>query len=90
MAKQEKKIDEVEESELKQTIIKAKKSILMAGLFSMFINVLMLVPPLYMLQLYDRVLTSRSESTLYMLTLIVIVLFVTMGLLEVVRSRVLV
>ena len=50
----------------------------------------MLVPPLYMLQLYDRVLTSRSESTLYMLTLIVIVLFVTMGLLEVVRSRVLV
>lgn len=90
MAKQEKKIDEVEESELKQTIIKAKKSIFMAGLFSMFINVLMLVPPLYMLQLYDRVLTSRSESTLYMLTLIVIVLFVTMGLLEVVRSRVLV
>ena len=90
MAKQEKKIDEVEESELKQTIIKAKKSILMAGLFSMFINLLMLVPPLYMLQLYDRVLTSRSESTLYMLTLIVIVLFVTMGLLEVVRSRVLI
>lgn len=90
MAKQEKKIDEVEESELKQTIIKAKKSIFMAGLFSMFINVLMLVPPLYMLQLYDRVLTSRSESTLYMLTLIVIVLFVTMGLLEVVRSRVLI
>ena len=90
MAKQDKKIDEVEESELKQTIIKAKKSIFMAGLFSMFINVLMLVPPLYMLQLYDRVLTSRSESTLYMLTLIVIVLFVTMGLLEVVRSRVLV
>ncbi|MCT7508558.1 type I secretion system permease/ATPase [Aliarcobacter cryaerophilus] len=90
MAKQEKKIDEVEESELKQTIIKAKKSIFMAGLFSMFINVLMLVPPLYMLQLYDRVITSRSESTLYMLTLIVIVLFVTMGLLEVVRSRVLV
>ena len=90
MAKQDKKIDEVEESELKQTIIKAKKSILMAGLFSMFINLLMLVPPLYMLQLYDRVLTSRSESTLYMLTLIVIVLFVTMGLLEVVRSRVLI
>ena len=90
MVKQDKKIDEVEESELKQTIIKAKKSIFMAGLFSMFINLLMLVPPLYMLQLYDRVLTSRSESTLYMLTLIVIVLFVTMGLLEVVRSRVLV
>ena len=56
----------------------------------MFINILMLVPPLYMLQLYDRVLGSRSQDTLIMLTLIVVVLFITMGLLEVVRSRVLV
>jgi ATP-binding cassette subfamily C protein EexD len=43
-----------------------------------------------MLQLYDRVLGSRSQDTLIMLTLIVVVLFITMGLLEVVRSRVLV
>ncbi len=90
MAKNKKNIDEVVESELKQTIIESKKSIFMAGFFSLFINLLMLVPPLYMLQLYDRVLTSRSESTLYMLTLIVVVLFITMGLLEVVRSRVLI
>lgn len=57
--------------------------------FSMFINLLMLVPPLYMLQVYDRVLVSRSESTLLMLTIIVVMLFITMGLLELVRSRVL-
>ena len=77
-------------SELKKSLLSAKKSFIMVGLFSMFINILMLVPPLYMLQLYDRVLGSRSQDTLIMLTLIVVVLFVTMGLLEVVRSRVLV
>lgn len=90
MANNEKKVDYIEKSELKQTILSAKKSIIMVGFFSMFINLLMLVPPLYMLQLYDRVLASRSESTLIMLTLIVIVLFITMGLLEMVRSRILI
>ena len=77
-------------SELKKSLLSAKKSFIMVGLFSMFINILMLVPPLYMLQLYDRVLGSRSQDTLIMLTLIVVVLFITMGLLEVVRFRVLV
>lgn len=77
-------------SELKKSLLSAKKSFIMVGLFSMFINILMLVPPLYMLQLYDRVLGSRSQDTLIMLTLIVVVLFITMGLFEVVRSRVLV
>lgn len=77
-------------SELKEAILASKSSFVSVGFFSLFINVLMLVPPLYMLQLYDRVLTSRSEDTLYMLTAIVVVLFVTMALLEIVRSRVLV
>ena len=77
-------------SELKKSLLSAKKSFIMVGLSSRFINILMLVPPLYMLQLYDRVLGSRSQDTLIMLTLIVVVLFITMGLLEVVRSRVLV
>ncbi len=62
----------------------------MAGFFSLFINLLMLVPPLYMLQLYDRVVTSRSEETLIMITALVIVLFITLALLEMVRSRILV
>ncbi|MCK9473783.1 type I secretion system permease/ATPase [Sulfurimonas sp.] len=77
-------------SELKEAILKSKKSFIAVGFFSLFINILMLVPPLYMLQLYDRVLASRSEDTLIMLTLIVVFLFLTMALLEVVRSRVLV
>jgi len=77
-------------SELKQAILASKKSFIIVGFFSMFVNILMLVPPLYMLQLYDRVLTSRSEGTLIMLTAIVVVLFVTMALLEIVRSKILV
>lgn len=77
-------------SELKEAILKSKKSFLAVGFFSLFVNILMLVPPLYMLQLYDRVLTSRSEDTLIMLTLIVVFLFIIMALLEVARSRLLV
>ena len=77
-------------SELKDAILASKKSFLIVGFFSLFINLLMLVPPLYMLQLYDRVLTSKSEETLVMLTGIVVVLFITMSLLEIVRSKVLV
>ncbi len=80
----------VTNSELKEAILASKKSFIVVGFFSLFINLLMLVPPLYMLQLYDRVVTSRSEETLVMLTLIVIVLFITMALLEIVRSKILV
>lgn len=79
-----------EKSELKNAILKSKKSFLIVAFFSFFVNLLMLVPPLYMLQLYDRVLTSRSEDTLILLTLIVVVLFITMSLLEIVRSRILI
>ncbi len=80
----------VTQSELKTTILKAKQSFVFVGLFSFFINLLQLTSPLYMLQLYDRVMASRSESTLWLLTFLVILLFATMALLEMVRSRVLV
>ncbi len=81
---------QIERGELRKAIFKAKTAFIMAGFFSLFINLLMLVPPLYMLQLYDRVVTSRSEETLYMITGLVIVLFITLALLEMVRSRILV
>ena len=57
-------------------------------LFSMFTNLLMLTGPLYMLQVYDRVLGSRSEETLLALSLLVTFLFVMMGVLDYVRGRV--
>jgi len=72
-------------------VVKASKhAFYFAALVSLFINLLMLVPPLYMLQLYDRVLASRSQETLLMLTLIVIIMFAVMGILEFVRSRILI
>ena len=90
MANPAQKKQKTENSELKDAILASKKSFLIVGFFSLFINLLMLVPPLYMLQLYDRVITSRSEETLIMLTGIVVVLFITMALLEIVRSKILV
>jgi ATP-binding cassette subfamily C exporter for protease/lipase len=63
------------------------KSILISvGCFTALINVLMLVPSIYMLQVYDRVLSSQNETTLAMLSLMVVGFFVFIGLLEIVRS----
>ncbi|EAQ03710.1 type I secretion system ATPase [Pseudooceanicola batsensis HTCC2597] len=58
------------------------------GLFSVFANLLMLTGPIYMLQVYDRVLGSGSVETLIGLSIIVAFLFLMMGLLELVRSRI--
>ncbi len=59
-----------------------------AGLFSAFVNLLMLTGPLYMLQVYDRVLGSRSEATLLVLTALVVFLYTMMGLLDYARGRI--
>ena len=77
-------------SELKSVLKQSKKLFFTIGLFSFLINILMLVPPIYMLQIYDRVLSSKSKDTLFMLTLIVVVLLITMALLEIIRSKILI
>lgn len=59
-------------------------------IFSLFINLLMFVSPLYMLQIYDRVIVSRSESTLLVLTLLAAFLLLVYAVLEALRSRLLV
>src|SRR5690606_10407709 len=56
---------------------------------SFVINVLMLAGPLYMLQVYDRVLTSRSLETLTVLTGLLVGLYVFLGVLDVIRTRIL-
>ena len=58
------------------------------GLFSFFANLLMLTGPLYMLQVYDRVLGSRSEETLVALSLLVVFLYGMMGILDYTRGRI--
>jgi ATP-binding cassette subfamily C protein len=58
------------------------------GLLSVFVNLLMLTGPIFMLQIYDRVLGSRSEETLVALALLMTFLYVLMGVLDWVRARV--
>lgn len=82
--------NQLQRSELRSALAACRHSFFFAAFFSLFINLLMLVPTIYMLQLYGRVMASRSVQTLVMLTLIVLVLFITMGLLENARSRILV
>lgn len=57
--------------------------------FSMFINLLMLTAPLYMLQIYDRVLASGSLSTLWALSILAVTALAMMVVLEAIRSAVL-
>ena len=77
-------------TELELAIVDLRRTFMTIGSFSFFINLMMLTAPLYMMQLYDRVLASRNESTLIALTLIAVMMLVIMGTLEMIRSRVLV
>jgi ATP-binding cassette subfamily C exporter for protease/lipase len=58
--------------------------------FSMTINILLLAPTIYMMQVSDRVMTSRNMVTLIMLSLLALGIFAIMGALEWARSRVMV
>lgn len=58
------------------------------GIFSFLVNALMLTGPLYMLQIYDRVLGSRSEATLLALSVLVLFLYAMMGILDYARGRI--
>ncbi|MEM1150425.1 MAG: type I secretion system permease/ATPase [Pseudomonadota bacterium] len=66
----------------------ARGTLAMVFLFSMAVNALMLTGPIYMLQIYDRVLGSRSEETLLALSLLVVFLYLMMGILDYLRGRV--
>lgn len=63
-------------------------AIALIALFSVFVNLLNLTGPLFMLQVYDRVLASRSEPTLIALFLLVVALFGAMALLDLLRSKI--
>ena len=60
----------------------------LVALFSLFVNLLMLTGPLYMLNVYDRVLSSRSFETLIALSVLVAFLYGMMGILDFVRGRI--
>lgn len=75
-------------SELAAIRAKSGGALFAAVIFSIFANLLMLVSPLYMLQIYDRVLQSRSEPTLIALSVLATFLFLIMGILDYARGRV--
>jgi type I secretion system ABC transporter, PrtD family len=77
-------------SDLEEALKLCKGAFLSAAGFSLLINFLMITPSIYMLQVYDRVVSTGNLSTLTMLTLIVVTLFITMAALEWVRSQILV
>lgn len=77
-------------SDLEHALQGCKGAFFAVAGFSMVINLLMLAPSIYMLQVYDRVVPTGNQATLVMLTLIVFVLFLTMSALEWVRSQILI
>lgn len=79
-----------ERNPLQRAVKAALPGTFAAIVISMFINATMLALPIYSMQIYDRVLSSRNETTLVLLTLIVLVFLVLYGILEYARSGVLV
>src|SRR2546429_3229399 len=77
-------------SELKLALAACRHAFIGVGGMSGLINVLALAGSLFMLQVYDRVLPSRSVPTLLGLALLLAVLYAFQGLLDIFRARVLV
>ena len=77
------------DGEIRAALSESRRLFVSCGLFSLAVNLLMLTGPLFMLQVYDRVLTSRSEATLVTLAVIAAFLFLMMGALDHARGRVL-
>ena len=76
-------------AEYKKAFWSARGLFIVAGIFSCFVNLLMLTGPLFMLQVYDRVLASGSQETLIVLFALVAGLFAVMGVLDYLRGRIL-
>ncbi|WP_374486117.1 type I secretion system permease/ATPase [Zoogloea sp.] len=76
-------------SALREALLQQKPAFHKVIFFSFFINLLVMAPTVYMLQVYDRVVNSRSLTTLGMLTLLIVVLYIVMEALEWVRNGIL-
>ncbi|HPE80783.1 MAG TPA: type I secretion system permease/ATPase [Gammaproteobacteria bacterium] len=76
--------------ELSQLLGRFRGAFISVGVFSFFFNLLVLVLPLYMLSVFTRVLTSKSEETLILLTIAAVIGLFIQALLDIIRSRVMV
>lgn len=77
-------------NEIRKALGAHKGAFLAVTLFSFIINFLYLTPSIYMLQVYDRVVTARSDMTLLFLSILTVGLFAVMSALELARSQVLI
>src|SRR4029077_3440068 len=75
-------------SQLQATLQACRGTFITLGVFSGISNILMLTGSFFMLQIYDRVLPSRSVSTLIGLAVLAIILYVFQGVIDVIRSRI--
>ncbi|MGD9479339.1 type I secretion system permease/ATPase [Shinella sp. G-2] len=75
--------------ELRHVLKACRSYFIIAAIFSCAINLLYLAAPLYMLQVYDRVVSSGSETTLVMLTVALLLAFSALAGLDTVRARLL-
>jgi len=82
--------DSAASDELQSVTRASRGAFISTGIFSSIVNILMLTGPLFMLQVYDRVLTSGSVPTLVALVVIVLILYAYYGFLEYLRARLLV
>jgi ATP-binding cassette subfamily C protein len=76
-------------SDLAAALRRCRHAFIGTGLFSGLINILMFTGPLFMLQIYDRILPSRSIPTLVGLAILAGALFAFQGILDAIRGRVL-
>src|ERR1700734_3390636 len=77
-------------SELAAALIACRRAFIAVGVFSGVSNILMLSGALFMLEVYDRVLPSRSVPTLVALLFLVAGLYAAQGIIDMIRSRILV
>jgi ATP-binding cassette subfamily C exporter for protease/lipase len=76
--------------ELGRALSSFRKAFGQVALYSFVLNLLYLLPSIYMLQIYDRVLSSRNETTLLMLTLIALALYALFGVMDWIRTGMLI
>ncbi len=75
---------------LAQAIAGVRPGLVSVAIISVFVNLTLLVPPLYMLQVYDRVLAAGHVGTLLMLSLIALIMLSVFGILEYARQGILI
>lgn len=80
----------MERTVIRDALIACRQSFVAVAVFSAVANVLMLTPAFFMLNIYDKAVANNSLSTLWVLSFLAIFLFIVLGAMEALRSRVLV